>query len=141
MQESAHQAVVTILEEHFADDQWGTIAEKLGEEAAADLILTTDEGVDLIPTHPGLDTLDLELGNIDDARDRYSRLEEFLDEEIDPLGYDVILIDLPGATNNVSYNGLWAARNVLAPVEMDPFEAEQADTLQRDLNEHLVATP
>ena len=116
------------------DDQWGTIAEKLGDEAAADLILTTDEGVDLIPAHPGLDTLDAELGNIDDARDRYSRLEGVLDEEIDPLGYDVVLIDLPGATNNVSYNGLWAARSVLAPVEMGPFEAEQADALRRDLD-------
>ncbi|WP_424004856.1 ParA family protein (plasmid) [Haloarcula salina] len=116
------------------DDQWPTIAEKLGDKATADLILPTDEGVDLIPAHPGLDSLDAELGNIDDARERYTRLEAFLDEYVDPLGYDVVLIDLPGLTNNVSYNGLWAAHSVIAPVEMGPFEAEQADALRRDLD-------
>lgn len=36
-------------------------------------------------------------------------------------------------TNNVSYNGLWATRHVITPVEMGPFEAEQADALRRDL--------
>ena len=115
------------------DDAWGTIAEKLGDDTLADLVVPTDEGPDLIPAHPGLDTLDAELGNIDDARERYSRLEQFLDEYVDPLGYDVVLVDLPGMTNNVAYNGLWAARNVITPVEMGPFEAEQADALRRDL--------
>lgn len=115
------------------DDAWGTIAEKLGDEPVADLVVETDEGPGLIPAHPGLDTLDSELGNIDDAQERYSRFEQFLDEYIDPLDYDVVLIDLPGMTNNVSYNGLWAAGNVIAPVEMGPFEAEQADALRRDL--------
>ena len=115
------------------DDAWRTIAEKLGDRAVEDLVLTTDEGVDLIPAHPGLDSLDADLGNIDDARERYSRLEAFLDEYVDPLGYDVVLVDLPGLTNNISYNGLWATRNVLTPVEMGPFEAEQADALGEDL--------
>ncbi len=115
------------------DDAWSTIAEKLGDHAVDDLVVGTGEGPDLIPAHPGLDTLDAELGNIDDARDRYSRLEQFLDEYVDPLGYDVVLVDLPGMTNNVSYNGLWAARHVITPVEMGPFEAEQADALRRDL--------
>jgi chromosome partitioning protein len=115
------------------DDSWPTIAEKLGPRAVEDLIRPTAEGVDLIPAHPALDSLDADLGNIDDARERYSRFEAFLDEYIDPLGYDVVLIDLPGLTNNVSYSGLWAARNVIAPVEMGPFEAEQADALREDL--------
>jgi chromosome partitioning protein len=115
------------------DEAWPTIAEKLGDDAVADLVVTTTEGPDLLPAHPGLDTLDSELGNIDDARERYSRLEQFLDEYVDPLGYDVVLIDLPGMTNNVSYNGLWAARHVITPVEMGPFEAEQATALRHDL--------
>lgn len=115
------------------DDAWDTIAEKLGDDAVTDLVVATDEGPDLIPAHPGLDTLDSELGNIDDTRERYSRLEQFLDEYVDPLGYDVVLVDLPGMTNNVSYNGLWAARHIITPVEMGPFEAEQADALRRDL--------
>ena len=115
------------------DDSWPTIAEKLGAQAVEDLIHPTGEGVDLIPAHPALDSLDADLGNVDDARERYSRLEAFLEEYVDPLGYDVVLIDLPGLTNNVSYSGLWAARNVIAPVEMGPFEAEQADALRADL--------
>lgn len=115
------------------DDAWGTIADKLGTNAVDDLVIPTAEGPDLIPAHPGLDTLDSELGNIDDARERYSRFEQFLDEYVDSLEYDVVLVDLPGMTNNVSYNGLWATRHVITPVEMGPFEAEQADALRRDL--------
>ncbi|WP_435099839.1 ParA family protein [Halorubrum sp. N11] len=115
------------------DDSWSTIAEKLGSDPVADLIIETDEEVDLIPAHPGLDTLDATLGNIDDAQTRYSRLTQFLDEYVDPLEYDVVLFDLPGLTNNVSYNGLWAARHVIAPVEMGPFEAKQAEALTTDL--------
>ena len=115
------------------DDSWATITKKLGETATTDLIFETGEGPDLIPAHPGLDTLDSELGNIDDARKRYSRLEEFLDKHVDPLGYDAVLIDLPGLSNNVSYNGLWAARNVIVPVEPGSFEDEQADALETDL--------
>jgi len=116
------------------DDAWSTIATKLGDDPLDDLIVETGEGVDLIPAHPGLDTLDAELGNITDAHDRYSRFEQFLDDYVDPLAYDIVLIDLPGMTNNVSYNGLWAAQNVIVPIEMGPFEAEQADALRRDLD-------
>lgn len=115
------------------DDAWETIAEKLGAAVVTDLVIETDEGPALIPAHPGLDTLDAELGNIDDPRDRYSRLGQFFDEYIDPLEYDVILVDLPGMTNNITYNGLWATRHVITPVEMGPFEAEQAAALYDDL--------
>ena len=120
-------------------DEWAAIAEKLGEAAVDDLVVETGEGVDLIPAHPGLDSLDADLGNIDDAAERYSRLETFLDEYIDPRGYDAMLLDLPGLTNNVSYSGLWAAKHVLAPVEMGPFEAEQADQLREDLTQMVEA--
>lgn len=113
-------------------EEWDQIASKLGNAAVESLIIETGEGVDLIPAHPGLDSLDADLGNIDNARERYSRLEQFLDEYIDGR-YDTVLIDLPGLTNNVSYNGLWATRNVIAPVEMGPFESEQAAALERDL--------
>ena len=115
------------------DDAWSTIASKLGDEAVTDLVIETDEGPDLIPAHPGLDSLDDDLGNIDDPNDRYSRLDTFLTDYVDPLGYDVVLVDLPGMTNNVTMSGLWATHNVVTPVEMGPFEAEQADALRSDL--------
>jgi len=64
-------------------DEWDIIVEKLGDAAVQDLILETDEGPDVIPAHPGLDSLDAELGNIDKPSERYSRLDDFLTEYVD----------------------------------------------------------
>jgi len=111
-------------------DQWPAIAEKV-PDAVDGLIWETGEGPDIIPAHRDLDGLNDKLGNIDDARDRYSRLDGFLNEYVD--GYEVILIDLPGSTSNVSYNGIWAAGNVVAPVLPGSFEEDQAAELRRDL--------
>jgi chromosome partitioning protein len=97
------------------------------------MMFETGEGPDLIPAHPGLDGLDTELNEIEDTERRYSRLDDFLTEYIEPLEYDFVFLDLPGSTNNVSYNGLWAARNVVVPVEAGPFEARQAGRLREDL--------
>lgn len=111
-------------------DQWDAIAEKV-PDAVDGLIWDTGEGPDIIPAHRELDGLDDLLGNIDDAVDRYSRLDAFLNGYVD--GYDVILIDLPGSTSNVSYNGIWAAQNVVAPVLPGSFEEDQAAELRSDL--------
>lgn len=112
-------------------DEWDTIAEKL-PTPIDDLIIETAEGPDLIPAHESLDGLDDTLGSIDDAAERYGRLDTFLTEYA-VKDYDVVLLDLPGSTSNIAYNGLWAARNVIAPVRPGPFEAEQAAQLRRDL--------
>ncbi|RKS74159.1 chromosome partitioning protein [Haloarcula quadrata] len=112
-------------------DQWEKIAEKL-PTPVDDLIMPTGEGPDLIPAHESLDGLDATLGNIDDAAERYSRLDEFLTEDVAD-DYDVILLDLPGSTSNIAYNGLWAAGHVVAPVRPGPFEAGQAEQLRQDL--------
>ncbi len=114
-------------------EQWGRIAQKLGDDAVESMIFETGEGPDLIPAHPGLDGLDTELNEIEDTERRYSRLDDFLTEYVEPLEYDFVFLDLPGSTNNVSYNGLWAARNVVVPVEAGPFEARQAGRLREDL--------
>ena len=112
-------------------DEWDTIAQKL-PDAVEDLIEPTGEGPDLIPAHESLDGLNDVLSGIDDTTDRYSRLDRFLTEYIDAR-YDIVMLDLPGSASNVAYNGLWAARNVLASVRPGPFEAEQAAQLRRDL--------
>lgn len=112
-------------------DQWETISEKL-PTAVEDLIVPTGEGPDLIPAHESLDGLDATLGNIDEAAERYSRLDEFLTGYVED-DYDVILVDLPGSTSNIAYNGLWATKHVVAPVRPGPFEAGQAAQLRRDL--------
>jgi len=116
------------------DERWTDIANSVGAEAAVDrLVYRSDEDVDVIPAHSGLDGLDSDLGNIDNPSKRYGRLRAFLDDYVDPLGYDVVLLDLPGLSNNVSYNGLWAAENVIAPVQQGELELKQARRVREDL--------
>jgi len=62
-------------------EQWEKISEKL-PTAVEDLIIPTGEGPDLIPAHESLDGLDATLGNIDDAAERYSRLDKFLTDYV-----------------------------------------------------------
>jgi len=116
-------------------NRWSDVAEMVGAEEAVDrLVYETDSGVDLIPAHPDLDGLDADLGNIDDVEDRYHRLRLFLDDYVEPLGrWDVIMLDMPGLANNITYNGLWASQNVVTPVSMGSFELKQARSLQDDL--------
>lgn len=116
-------------------NRWSDVAEMVGNQEAVDrLVYKTDSGVDLIPAHPDLDGLDADLGNIDDVEDRYNRLRLFLDNYVDPLDrWDIIILDMPGLANNITYNGLWAAQNVVTPVSMGSFEFKQAQSLEADL--------
>ncbi len=116
------------------DSDWDKLVKMNDEETLLNkLIWETDEGIDLIPSHEGLDSLNSELANVEDRTDRYGRLKHFLDEYIDPRGYDFVLVDLPGLSNIVSYNGVWATRNIVAPAEMGPFEFEQSQMLESDV--------
>ena len=115
------------------EDRWAAIVDRLGSEVIDEMIYETTESVDLIPAHPSLDSVDNKLALIDTPK-RYMLFDQFLTDHIDPRDeYSVILIDLPGLTNNVTYNGLWAAGNVIAPVEMGTFESEQAAALRDDI--------
>lgn len=116
-------------------NRWSDVAEMVGgEDAVERLVYETDSGVDLIPAHPDLDGLDADLGNIDDVDERYNRLRLFLDDYVESLGrWDVVLLDMPGLANNITYNGLWAAQNVVTPVSMGSFELKQARSLEDDL--------
>ena len=121
-------------------DRWPEIANMLGtEKAVGQLVYDTAEGPDLIPAHPDLDSLNADLGNVDDVHDRYTRLREFLNDYVEPLDYSVVLIDLPGKGDNVAYNGLWATQNVWAPVKMGPFELDQAKQLRDELE--MISDP
>lgn len=117
-------------------NRWDDVAGMVGEQEAVDrLVYETDTGVDVIPAHDDLDGLDADLGNIDDVDERYTRFRSFLDEYVDPLErWDVVLMDMPGLANNITYNGLWAAENVVTPVLMGSFEYSQAQRLQEDLS-------
>ena len=113
--------------------EWERVAEKLGDSAVDDLIYATDESVDLIPAHQGLDSLDVELESKYAGQQKYTVFDQFLTEFIDRR-YDVVLLDLPGVANNITYNGVYAAKQVLTPVETGHFEAEQARALVGDLD-------
>jgi ATPases involved in chromosome partitioning len=110
-------------------DRWSDVAKMVGtEEAVERLVYETDSGVDLIPAHPDLDGLDADLGNIDDVQDRYNRLRVFLDDHVEPLDrWDMIILDMPGLANNITYNGLWAAQDVVTPVSMGSFDSSKRD--------------
>lgn len=116
-------------------DRWSDVAEMIGTKDAVDrLVYETESGIDLIPAHPDLDGLDADLANVDDVDERYSRLRVFVDDYVDELDrWDFILFDMPGLANNITYNGLWAAQNVVTPVSMGSFELKQARSLQEDL--------
>ena len=116
-------------------NRWSDVAEMVGKKEAVNrLVYPTDSGIDLIPAHPDLDGLDADLGNIDDVDDRYNRLRLFLDNYVDPLDrWDIVILDMPGLANNITYNGLWAAQNVVTPVSMGSFELKQAKSLESDL--------
>lgn len=126
------------------DDRWPNIATVLNTDwdkvrkqlpdATEQMIVATDEGPDLIPAHLGLDGVDDDLASVP-VPERYQMLESFLQEDIEPLGYDVVLVDLPGLTNNITLNGLWATGHVIAPIELGEFERQQMATLKADIDE------
>lgn len=124
-------------------EEWVKIKELLDEDENRDdaldqLTYDTGEGPDLIPAHEGLDSLDTKLRlDYDDDAVMYSVLDRLLDD----LGskYDAALVDLPGVSNNITLNGLWACGAVLCPVEPARIESEQADALVRDLESFQTA--
>lgn len=118
------------------DDDFDKLVKMNGADAILDrLIYETDEDVDLIPAHPGLDSVDGELNNIEDREERYGRLKKFVDEYLEDR-YDFILIDLPGLSRIVPYNGVWAAENLIAPVEMGSYEFAQTKQLADDVEKY-----
>jgi len=114
-------------------DAWSMVKEKL-PDAASDMIVPTREGPDIIPAHVGLDQVDDDLASVP-VPERYEMLDRFLSKDIEPLGYDVVLVDLPGLTNNVTLNGLWATERVVAPIELGEFERQQMQMLATDIND------
>lgn len=120
----------------FGSD-WSELIDRLGVGDALDEMLwETSEGVDLIPAHPSLDAVDDDLASVP-VPERYQRLREFFQRQLAGLDYDLVLVDLPGLTNNISINGLWATRSILAPIELGPLERGQLDTLQEDIDRLL----
>lgn len=117
--------------------EWPQIASRMedrGVDPIQELIHKTEEGVDLIPAHTGLDGLDVRLESQFSGTEKYRRLDQFHTQYLDDR-YDIVLMDLPGISNNITYNGVWATKNLLVPVKPGKLEAQQANALQDDIGE------
>lgn len=81
------------------------------------IVATRIAGFDLVPSHPDLAAVELELLN---ALERERRLAHAL-AAAEPLPYDYVLIDSPPALNILSVNILVAATALVIPIEPHPL--------------------
>jgi len=110
-------------------DQWNIIRDGV-DDVIDRMIYETDEGVDVIPSDMGLEGADNNLANVP-IEERYTKLHQFIDEDLD--FYDLVVLDLPGKSDNIAINGLVAAGDVLAPVKPGAFERNQLGKIEEDL--------
>lgn len=115
----------------FGDD-WAFLKDNI-PDLLDRMTFPTDEGPDLIPADPGLGGADNNLANVP-LEDRFDKLDAFV-EELVADEYDVVLFDLPGKEDNIALNGLFAARDVVAPLKPGAFERDQLDKLDATLRE------
>jgi chromosome partitioning protein len=94
------------------------------------MIYETSEGVDVIPSDPGLEGSDNNLANVP-IEERYTKLEAFISADLSH--YDLVILDLPGKSDNIAINGLVAAGDVIAPVKPGKFEQNQLGQIEADL--------
>jgi chromosome partitioning protein len=112
----------------------------LGESTAADAIVETASGFDLLPAEPGLAGAQAEITHEEEG-DNF-RLKTILEALTD---YRFVLIDCPPALNILTLNALVAADSVLIPVQCEYYALEGLsgldDTIRRlrnGINPNLV---
>jgi len=110
-------------------DQWSIIRDGI-DDVVDRMIYETSEGVDVIPSDPGLEGADNNLANVP-IEERYTKLEAFISADL--AHYDFIILDLPGKGDNIAINGLVAAGDVVAPVKPGKFEQNQLAQIEEDL--------
>lgn len=95
-----------------------------GEAAALIGIAATEGGYDLLPAHPDMSGLLLELAG-------QERRDHRLADALNPLGdrYGFVLIDNPPTLSTLSLNGLVAATEVLLPVQCEYYALEGTTAL------------
>ncbi|MGV8941155.1 MAG: ParA family protein [Lysobacter sp.] len=96
----------------------------LGEDAAADAIVRTEEDFDLLPGNIDLTAAELRLMTLD-AR------EQQLKRALAPVAgnYDFVLIDCPPALSLLTINALTAADSVIVPMQCEYYALEGISAL------------
>ena len=96
----------------------------IGEASAADGIVKTTGGYSLLPAHPDMSGLQIELS-------QQERRDYRLADALTSLGdrYDFVLIDSPPTLSTLSLNGLVAATEVLLPVQCEYYALEGTTAL------------
>lgn len=103
-------------------DKWDIITDSI-DNVVERMIYETDEGVDIIPSDPGLSGADNNLGSVP-VEERYLKMNNFVDEYLAEQ-YDAVLFDLAGKEDNITLNGVVAATNLISPACPGQFEENQ----------------
>lgn len=86
-----------------------------GEEPAADNIIETAQGIDVIPAGSALSTVRTSTGS---ARRLHNALEPIKGN------YDLIIIDTPPTAGELQYNALMTADGLIIPLQADAFNLQ-----------------
>lgn len=89
-----------------------------------DIIVPIDEGLDLVPSHILLSTIEQEFINKDES---VSKLHEILSNVSFP--YEFVVIDCPPSLGFLTFNALRASNTVIVPVELSSFSLMGVDKL------------
>jgi len=98
----------------------------VGDVPVSEILIDTEYGVQLIPSH--IDVAVAE-GELDRKVNREKRLARRLEEL--PAGVDVVLIDCPPSLTLLTLNALTAAQWVLVPLQTEPFAVSGLAALLR----------
>ena len=93
------------------------------------LITDLEEGVHLIPSDNQMKSAEVHLGRMIDSQ----RLLLHKMREIEPLGYDYVIIDTPPTSTLVKLLGLFCADVVVAPITPEDFSVNGLEELVSDL--------
>ncbi|SIR69524.1 Cellulose biosynthesis protein BcsQ [Haladaptatus litoreus] len=115
----------------------------------ADLVVTVDENLDLVPGHNMLGSLEQNLTraaemeqSMHDANYRWPKekqLRRVLSDAGVPSDYDVLIIDPPATVGQHIYNSIYATSNLLIPAELSA-KGEQSVEGLRDVVNNIEET-
>lgn len=106
----------------------------------ADLATTVEDGIDLIPSHNMLESLERNLEraakmeeDMHDASYRWPKekqLRRVIADADAPSKYDVLIVDPPATVGQHIYNAVYATSNLLIPIELSAKGSQSVDGLR-----------